>query len=145
MKKEIKLKQAVAVPIIPQSEPEEGKKWSYSFVYYLEDLRNIYRLYDENEIDSISTLLRICKEKEVKSWSGKEWNLRNLLEQVNLELVKRWIRSHTAKSGWKSLFVRRIVILKVVRVGSVCLYRLEGRGGGGQGCPIPFLFLNSSE
>jgi len=83
MKKEIKLKQAVAVPIIPQSEPEEGKKWSYSFVYYLEDLRNIYRLYDENEIDSISTLLRICKEKEVKSWSGKEWNLRNLLEQVN--------------------------------------------------------------
>lgn len=83
MKTEIKLKQAAVVPIIPQSEPTEGKKWSYSFVYYLEDLRNIYRLYDENDIDTIPALLKICKEKAVKSWSGKEWNLRNLLEQVN--------------------------------------------------------------
>ena len=83
MKTEIKLKQAEVVPIIPQSEPTEGKRWSYSFVYFLEDLRNIYRLYDENDIDSIPTLLKICEEKGVKSWSGKEWNLRNLLEQVN--------------------------------------------------------------
>lgn len=83
MKTEIKLKQAEVVPIIPQSEPAKGKKWSYSFVYFLEDLRNIYRLYDEFDIDSIPTLLKMCKEKGVKSWSGKEWNLRNLLEQVN--------------------------------------------------------------
>lgn len=83
MKTEIKLKQAEVVPVIPQSEPTEGKKWSYSFVYFLEDLRNIYRLYDECEIDSIPALLKVCKEKGIKSWSGKEWNLRNLLEQVN--------------------------------------------------------------
>ena len=83
MKTEINLKQAEIFPIIPQSEPTEGKRWSYSFAYYLEDLRNVYRLYDENDIDSISTLLKICEEKGMKSWSGKEWNLRNLLEQVN--------------------------------------------------------------
>ena len=83
MKTEIKLKQAEVVPIIPQTEPLEGKKWSYSFVYFLEDLRNIYRLYDEYDIESILSLMQICKEKGIKSWSGKEWNLRNLLEQVN--------------------------------------------------------------
>ena len=83
MKTEIKLKRAEVVPIIPQKESNEGKRWSYSFVYFLEDLRNVYRLYDENDIDSIPTLLKICKEKEVKSWSGKEWTLRNLLELVN--------------------------------------------------------------
>ena len=83
MKTDIKLKQAEVIPIIPQSEPTEGKKWSYSFVYFLEDLRNIYRLYDEFNIDSIPTLLKTCKAKGVKSWSGKEWSLRNLLEQVN--------------------------------------------------------------
>lgn len=83
MKTEIKLKQAEVVSIIPQSEPLKGKKWSYSFVYFLEDLRNIYRLYDEYKIDSIPCLLQICMEKGVKSWSGKEWNQRNLLEQVN--------------------------------------------------------------
>lgn len=83
MKTEIKLKQAEVAPIIPQTEPLEGKKWSYSFVYFLEDLRNIYRLYDEYDIDSIPHLMQICKEKGIKSWSRKEWNLRNLLEQVN--------------------------------------------------------------
>lgn len=38
-------------------------------------------------------------------------------------------RFHTAKSGWKSLFVRRIVVSLFVRVGSFCLCWLEGRFG----------------
>lgn len=69
--------------LIPQKEPEEGKRWSYSFVYYLEDLRNIYWLYEKNDIDSIPDLYRKCKDLSLKSWNGKAWNQRNLLELVN--------------------------------------------------------------
>lgn len=83
MKWEINLRQLPIKLLVPQREPDEGKRWSYSFVYYLEDLRNIYRLYDECEIDSIPSLYRKCVETELKSWSGKIWNQRNLLEQVN--------------------------------------------------------------
>ena len=104
MKTEIKLKQAEVVPIIPQREPIEGKRWSYSFVYFLEDLRNIYRLYDENDIDSIPTLLKICEEKGVKSWSGKEWNLRNLLEQVNALKNFKLLETESGKVSKPGLF-----------------------------------------
>lgn len=83
MKKEINLKQLPIELLEPQREPDEGKRWSYSFVYYLEDLRNIYRLYDEFGIDSIPSLYQKCNENGLKSWSGKSWNQRNLLEQVN--------------------------------------------------------------
>lgn len=69
--------------MVPQKESEQGKRWSFSFVYYLEDLRNVYRLYDEYEIDSIPTLYFKCKELGMKSWNGKDWNQRNLLELVN--------------------------------------------------------------
>ena len=83
MKNEIIIKQVDVVFIIPQQEPAEGKRWSYSFVYYLEDLRNVYRVYDEYEIDSISALYRKCEEIGLTSWNGKQWNQRNLLELVN--------------------------------------------------------------
>lgn len=83
MKREINLRQLPIEMLVPQSEPDEGKRWSYSFVYYLEDLRNIYRLYDEYKIDSIPSLHQKCNETGLKSWSGKTWNQRNLLEQVN--------------------------------------------------------------
>lgn len=83
MKREINLRQIPIEMLVPQREPDGGKRWSYSFVYYLEDLRNIYRLYDECEIDSIPSLQRKCNEEGLKSWSGKTWNQRNLLEQVN--------------------------------------------------------------
>lgn len=83
MKNEIILKQIEAVPLTPMAQPDEGKRWSYSFVYYLEDLRNIYILYDEKKISGIPELLRYCKELDVKSRSGKQWTQRNLLENVN--------------------------------------------------------------
>lgn len=83
MKNEIKIKQADVDFIIPQQEPTEGKRWSFSFVYYLEDLRNVYRLYDEYEIDSIPALFQKCEEIGLESWNGKKWNQRNLLELVN--------------------------------------------------------------
>ena len=69
--------------LCPQNEPEEGKRWSYSFVYYLEDLRNIYWIYEKYDIDSIPALFQRCKDLNLKSWNGKAWNQRNLLELVN--------------------------------------------------------------
>ena len=83
MRIELEINRADMEWIVPPREPEEGKRWSYSFVYYIEDLRNIYRIYDQYEIDSISVLLQKCKEVGLKSWSGKEWSQRNLLEVVN--------------------------------------------------------------
>lgn len=83
MKTDFKIKEAEMSWLQPQKEPDAGKRWSYSFVYYLEDLRNIYRVYDNYRIDSISTLYQKCKETSLKSWSGKEWSQRNLLEIVN--------------------------------------------------------------
>lgn len=69
--------------ILPQSE-KEGKGWSYSFIYYLRNLKDIYvLLYDNNGIINISQLLSLCKEKNVKTENGKEWNGRYLLEFVN--------------------------------------------------------------
>ena len=83
MKNDIKIKQADVEFLVPQKEPSEGKRWSFSFVYYLEDLRNIYRLYDEFEIDSIPALYQKCEEIGLVSWNEKKWNKRNLLELVN--------------------------------------------------------------
>lgn len=83
MKNEINIKQADVEFMIPKKEPDQGKRWSFSFVFYLEDLRNVYRLYDEYEIDSIPALYQKCEELGVVSWNGKSWNQRNLLELVN--------------------------------------------------------------
>lgn len=83
MKYEINIRQANVEYMVPQHEPTEGKRWSFSFVYYLEDLRNIYRIYDEFEIDSIPALYKKCEEIGLASWNGKKWNQRNLLELVN--------------------------------------------------------------
>ena len=83
MKEEINLKSVVVAPLTPQEESEEGKRWSYSFVYFLEDLRNVYRLYDNYNINSIPALYAKCMELGLKSWSGKSWSQRNLLEQAN--------------------------------------------------------------
>lgn len=67
----------------PQVEPEKGKKWSYFNVYYLEDLRNIYWLYDKYDVTSIPCLYKLCTQLGLKSASGKAWSQRNLLELVN--------------------------------------------------------------
>lgn len=83
MRMEIKLKELDFCSLIPQEEPSEGKRWSFSYVYFLEDLRNIYRVYDENKIDTIASLSNICSEIDLKSQSGKKWTNRSLLELVN--------------------------------------------------------------
>ncbi len=70
------------IPIIPQNE-REGKGWSYSYVYYLRNLKDIYLLLYRYGGISIPKLLKICKTDNVQSENGKEWNERYLLEFVN--------------------------------------------------------------
>ena len=92
----------------PQKEPEEGKRWSYSYVYYLEDLRNIYRLYEQYRIDSIPALYDRCKELNIKSWSGKEWNQRNLLELVNALKNFKLLSLESNEVSQKGIFVESL-------------------------------------
>ena len=70
------------IPIIPQDE-REGKGWSYSYVYYLRNLKDIYLLLYKYGGISIPKLLKICKTDNVQTENGKEWNERYLLEFVN--------------------------------------------------------------
>lgn len=70
-------------PIIHQPE-KEGKGWSYSFVYYLRNLKDIYLLLCEcGGISNMKDLLTLCDSYNVQTESGKEWNERYLLEFVN--------------------------------------------------------------
>ena len=67
------------IPIIPQKD-KVGKGWSYSYVYYLRNLKDIYSvLYMYGGVSSIPQLLAICKTNNVQTENGKEWNGRYLL------------------------------------------------------------------
>ena len=70
--------------IFHPSPERKDKGWSYSFVYYLKDIKSIYIIYNsENRSVSIPELLKICQESNIVSESGKKWTNRNLLEVVN--------------------------------------------------------------
>ena len=45
---------------LSQEENSTGKKWSYSYVYFLEDLKLIYNLLCDNAIKTIPQLLNVC-------------------------------------------------------------------------------------
>lgn len=68
---------------LSQEENNEGKKWSYSYVYFLEDLKLVYNLLCNDSIRTISQLLNTCNSHNIISKSGKKWTNRNLLEAVN--------------------------------------------------------------
>ena len=68
---------------LAQEEDAEGKKWSYSYVYFLEDIKVIFNILSKNEISTIPQLLDFCKSFNIISQSGKIWTKRNLLEVVN--------------------------------------------------------------
>lgn len=71
------------VPLIPL-EDNRGKGWSYSYVYYLRNLKDIYLLYYySNGILKHTDLLKKCSEYNLISESGKKWNNRYLLEFSN--------------------------------------------------------------
>lgn len=66
------------------SPERKDKGWSYSFVYYLKDIKSIYIICNRaNRSITIPELLKICQESNVVSESGKKWTNRNLLEVVN--------------------------------------------------------------
>lgn len=70
-------------PLIPLEDNRE-KGWSYSYVYYLRNLKDIYLLYYySNGIFKHTDLLTKCIEHNLISESGKKWNNRYLLEITN--------------------------------------------------------------
>jgi hypothetical protein len=70
--------------IFSPSPERKDKGWSYSFVYYLKDIKTIYSIYYiEKRSITIPELLKICQRNNVVSESGKKWTNRNLLEIVN--------------------------------------------------------------
>ncbi len=63
---------------------KDGKRWSYSSVYFLRDLKDIFLLYAQNEsLHTISDLYNICRLNGIESENKKDWTPRNLLELVN--------------------------------------------------------------
>ncbi|MCS2698282.1 hypothetical protein NXW27_18000 [Phocaeicola dorei] len=68
---------------LSQEENNEGKKWSYSYVYFLEDLKLVYNLLCDDATRTIPHLLNTCNSHNIISKSGKKWTNRNLLEIVN--------------------------------------------------------------
>lgn len=56
---------------LSQEENSTGKKWSYSYVYFLEDLKLIYNLLCDNTIRTIPQLLNVCNTYNIISKSGK--------------------------------------------------------------------------
>lgn len=68
---------------LSQEENNEGKKWSYSYVYFLEDLKLVYNLLCNDTTRTIPHLLNTCNSHNIISKSGKKWTNRNLLEIVN--------------------------------------------------------------
>lgn len=68
---------------LSQEENNEGKKWSYSYVYFLEDLKVVYNLLCNDTTRTIPHLLNTCNSYNIISKSGKKWTNRNLLEIVN--------------------------------------------------------------
>ena len=66
-----------------QKENNEGKKWSYSYVYFLEDLKLVYNLLCNNTTRTITHLFNVCNSHNIISKSGKKWTNRNMLEIVN--------------------------------------------------------------
>lgn len=71
------------VSFVPQNENKD-KGWSYSYVYYLRNLKDIYLLLCKHKgTTNIPKLLELCKSDNVQTENGKEWNTRYLLEFVN--------------------------------------------------------------
>ena len=68
---------------LSQEENNKGKKWSYSYVYFLEDLKLVYNLLCNDTTRTIPHLLNTCNSHNIISKSGKKWTNRNLLEIVN--------------------------------------------------------------
>ena len=61
------------VPLVPQKESGE-KGWSYSNVYFLRNIKDIYLLLYKNDFRSIPIVTEYCLTNNVVSENGKKWN-----------------------------------------------------------------------
>ena len=57
---------------LSQKENIDGKKWSYSYVYFLEDLKLIYNILCNETIRTVPQLLNTCNSHNIISRSGKK-------------------------------------------------------------------------
>ena len=57
MKDIIDISSAIYDPFLARSENSEGKKWSYSYVYYLEDIKNIYNIQRKHSAETVPELI----------------------------------------------------------------------------------------
>ena len=79
-------------------DPPTDKRWGYSFVYCLRDLKDIYLLFRLSSPRTLNELLEECLSKQLVSESGKPWTRRNLLELVNAWINFGYISS---SSGYR--------------------------------------------
>lgn len=70
------------IPLIPQTEKSK-KGWSYSNVYFLRNIKDIYLLLYNNNVRSIPLIVNHCVTCNIVSENGKKWNNRYLLEIIN--------------------------------------------------------------
>lgn len=70
------------VPLVPRTESSE-KGWSYSNVYYLRNIKDIYLLLYKYNLRSISLIINHCLTNNIVSENGKTWNNRYILEIIN--------------------------------------------------------------
>lgn len=65
-----------------EAEAELNKGWSFSYVYYLRELRDIFLLIEKHGYGSQSSLLSKCKE-EISPEGDSGWTERGILERLN--------------------------------------------------------------
>ena len=83
MTRHIDIQHTICIPFGYEPEKSEGKRWSYSNVYYLEDLKLIYNVLCQDGVSTIAEILEKCQLDKLESINGKSWTLRNILEIVN--------------------------------------------------------------
>lgn len=70
------------VPLAPQTE-KNGKGWSFSNVYYLRNIKDLYLLLCKNSFSSVPLITNYCLTNNIMSENGKAWNNRYILEIIN--------------------------------------------------------------
>lgn len=69
---------------LPIPSNREGKGWSYSFVYHLRDIKDVYVMVCKiGGVPNINLLVNQCKSSNIEPESGKDWSYRNVLEIIN--------------------------------------------------------------
>ena len=68
-----------------QPAPEkDGKGWSYSYVYYLRDIKDVFLVLCKNrELSSASAIYEYCMAERIYSESKRDWTPRIVLEITN--------------------------------------------------------------